>query len=128
MDHWRHELAARSAEGDQNTAIHAERHPTIGLDDVVHQRVRLGILAVLTATDSAHFGYLKQVLELTDGNLNRHLDVLAQAGFVVSHKANGRRRTIVTITDSGRRAFADELAALERLASAVRARPPAEPC
>jgi DNA-binding MarR family transcriptional regulator len=90
----------------------------------VHQRVRLGILAVLTATDSADFGYLKQVLELTDGNLNRHLDVLFQAGFVVSHKASGRRRTTVTITDSGRRAFTDELTALQRLANTVRPSPP----
>lgn len=118
-------MAARPAEGDQDTATHIERHPTIGLDDVVHQRVRLGILAVLHATDSADFGYLKQVLELTDGNLNRHLEVLSQAGFVVSHKVSGRRRTTVTITDSGRRAFAEELAALERLANVARTAPPA---
>jgi DNA-binding MarR family transcriptional regulator len=126
------QLAARPAAGHDDTTADAaadmtadtvagvERHPTIDLDDVVHQRVRLGILAVLHATDSADFNYLKQVLELTDGNLNRHLEVLTQAGYVVSQRTGGRRRSPVTITDEGRRAFTDELARLERLADTIR--------
>lgn len=107
-------LAGPAAAGHDTNQV--ERHPSVDLDDVVHQRVRLGILAVLHATDAADFTYLKQVLELTDGNLNRHLEVLTQAGFVVSQRHGARRRSPVTITESGRRAFADELANLERLA------------
>ncbi|MFD1151902.1 transcriptional regulator [Saccharothrix hoggarensis] len=87
------------------------------LDDVVHQRVRLGILAVLHAADSAEFPYLKQLLELTDGNLKRHLDVLVDAGYVTTTRTeSGRRRTTVTITDAGRRAFRSEIDSLRRLA------------
>ncbi len=101
-----------------------ERHPAVELDDVVHQRVRLGILAVLRATDAAEFGYLKEVLELTDGNLNRHLEVLTGAGYVTSERTtppaksapNRHPRTVVTITDAGRRAFDAEMAQLHRLA------------
>lgn len=100
-----------------------ERHPAVELDDVVHQRVRLGILAVLRGTDAAEFGYLKEVLELTDGNLNRHLTVLAEAGYVTTAKAERpgpaprHRRTTVLITDAGRAAFDAELAQLNRLAA-----------
>lgn len=57
-------------------------HPVNRLDDTVHQRVRLGILAVLAEADRADFGYLRRVLNLTDSNLSRHLGMLEQAGFV----------------------------------------------
>lgn len=95
----------------------SRRHPSVELDDVVHQRVRLGILAVLRAADAAEFTYLREVLELTDGNLKRHLDVLVEAGYVVGarHDGPGRRRTTLTITASGRRAFEREMANLRRL-------------
>ncbi len=52
----------------------AESHPTAGLDDTVHQKARLGILAVVAEGGHADFPYLKDVLGLTDGNLGRHLD------------------------------------------------------
>ncbi|OKI28614.1 hypothetical protein A6A25_30860 [Saccharothrix sp. CB00851] len=87
------------------------------LDDVVHQRVRLGILAVLHAAEAAEFSYLKQLLELTDGNLKRHLDVLVEAGYVTSERTGtGRRRTTITITEPGRAAFRREIESLRRLA------------
>jgi len=101
-----------------------QRHPAVELDEVVHQRVRLGILAVVRATDAAEFGYLKEILELTDGNLHRHLEVLREAGYVTATRstaraadaADRRPRTVVAITDAGRRAFDAELAQLNRLA------------
>jgi DNA-binding MarR family transcriptional regulator len=94
-----------------------DAHPSQRLDDVVHQRVRLGILAVLAEADEADFGYLKEVLGLTDGNLSRHLQVLEEAGYVRIDKAfEGRRpRTWVGATKAGRVAFAAELAALRDL-------------
>jgi len=96
-------------------------HPSSRLDDVVHQRVRLGILAVLAEADQADFGYLKESLGLTDGNLSRHLQVLEEAGFVHITKAfEGRRpRTWVSPTKPGRAAFARELAALRELIASV---------
>ncbi len=98
-----------------------ERHPSQRLDDVVHQKVRLGILAVLTEADMADFAFLKETLHLTDGNLSRHLQVLEEAGFVkVTKVFEGRRpRTWLSATKAGRAAFARELAALRELMAAV---------
>ena len=91
-------------------------HPTNGLDDTVHQRHRLGILTI-TAEARAEFGYLRDALGLTPGNLSRHLTVLEEAGLVHVEKGyEGRRpRTWVRITARGRAALAAELAALTEL-------------
>ena len=99
----------------------ADAHPSQRLDDVVHQRVRLGILAVLAEADQADFAFLKESLGLTDGNLSRHLQVLEEAGFVRIDKAfEGRRpRTWISATKAGRTAFASELAALRELIAGI---------
>jgi len=91
-------------------------HPTNGLDDTVHQRHRLGILTI-TAEARADFGYLRDALGLTPGNLSRHLTVLEDAGLVQVEKGyQGRRpRTWVRITGQGRAALAAELATLTEL-------------
>ena len=98
-----------------------EGHPSQRLDDVVHQRVRLGILAVLAEADQADFAFLKDSLGLTDGNLSRHLQVLEEAGYVkIAKTFEGRRpRTWVTSTKQGRAAFASELTALRELIAGV---------
>jgi DNA-binding MarR family transcriptional regulator len=95
----------------------AAAHPTNGLDETVHQRHRLGILTIAAEAESADFGYLKQVLDLTAGNLSRHLTVLEDAGLVqVSKGYEGRRpRTWVKITAEGRAALSAEIAALTEL-------------
>ncbi len=89
-------------------------HPANGLDEVVHQRVRLGILAVLAEAKHADFRYLKETLQLTDGNLSSHLQVLEDAGCAMVDKSfEGRKpRTKVRITKRGRLAFEDEIARL----------------
>lgn len=96
-------------------------HPSQLLDDTVHQRVRLGILAVLNEADQADFGFLKEALDLSDGNLSRHLRVLEEAGYVRIEKGyEGRRpRTWVNATTQGRRALAYHLAALQQLIDQV---------
>jgi DNA-binding MarR family transcriptional regulator len=92
-------------------------HPTRGLDEVVHQRHRLGILTVAAEARRVEFGYLRESLELTAGNLSRHITVLAEAGLVEVEKGyEGRRpRTWVRITRDGRKALAAEMAALSAL-------------
>ena len=92
-------------------------HPTNSLDDVVHQRVRLGILAVLMEVRRADFAFLRRALELTDGNLSRHLQVLENAGYVEIEKGyEGKRpRTWVTATALGRDAFHAEVFALKTI-------------
>ncbi len=94
-----------------------EQHPTLALDDTVHQRVRLGILAVAREAESVDFAFLKQELGLTDGNLSRHLKVLEDSGLVAVNKgyAGRRPRTWVTLTTAGAEALARELRALRAL-------------
>jgi DNA-binding MarR family transcriptional regulator len=96
-------------------------HPSQLLDDTVHQRVRLGILAVLAEADQADFGFLKDTLNLSDGNLSRHLRVLEEAGYVSIEKGyeNRRPRTWVNATKRGRRALAEHLSALQRIIDQV---------
>lgn len=92
-------------------------HPIGLLDDVIHQRVRLGIMAVLAEADEAEFTFLKEQLDLTDGNLNRHLQVLEDAGYTTRKRSRsgGRPRTWIRATKSGREALADHLETLQRL-------------
>ena len=92
-------------------------HPVNGLDDVVHQRVRLGILAVTHEARRVEFGFLRETLGLTAGNLSQHLAVLERAGLVGIEKGyDGRRpRTWVSLTKDGSAALRDELAALKTL-------------
>jgi DNA-binding MarR family transcriptional regulator len=96
----------------------AAAHPTAGLDDVVHQRNRLGILTVVAEAEEAEFGFLQDVLGLTPGNLNRHLAVLAEADLITIRKKGtrgGRPKSWVKITEAGRKALAREMSALEQL-------------
>ena len=108
--------SGRTEPGSPGPARPGPAHPTNGLDDTVHQRHRLGILTI-TAEARADFGYLRDALSLTPGNLSRHLAVLEDAGMVQVEKGyEGRRpRTWVRITRPGRAALASELTALTEL-------------
>ena len=92
-------------------------HPANGLDDVVHQRVRLGILTVAHEAREVEFGYLRESLELTAGNLSQHLSVLEKAGLIAITKGySGRRaRTWITLTSAGRDALRREIDQLKLL-------------
>jgi DNA-binding MarR family transcriptional regulator len=93
-------------------------HPIHRLDDDVHQRVRLGILAHLSGVARADFTLLRRELHLTDGNLGKHLETLEGAGLVKLEKtaATGdRARTWVKITHRGRTALRREIKALREL-------------
>lgn len=92
-------------------------HPVNGLDDVVHQRVRLGILTVAREARRVEFGYLRTTLELTAGNLSQHLSTLENAGLITIDKGyEGKRaRTWVSLTKAGQRALHDEIRHLKQL-------------
>ena len=92
-------------------------HPVNGLDNVVHQRVRLGILAITLEARKVEFSFLRDTLELTAGNLSQHLTVLEKAGLITIEKGyEGRRgRTWIQLTKTGRQALRDEIAALKTL-------------
>lgn len=88
-----------------------------GLDEVIHGRVRLGIMAALSAVDSADFNTLKARLQATDGNLSVHLRKLEEAGYVAVEKTFQDRKplTRARMTDAGRKAFVAYLDAMARL-------------
>ena len=96
-------------------------HPANGLDDTVHQRVRLGILTIAHEARRVEFSYLRNNLELSAGNLSQHLGVLENAGLVTIEKgyAGKRARTWVTLTKAGRTALAEEIAHLKLLIGRV---------
>lgn len=111
----------RAAHADVERAEGPSCDLTRHLDDVVHQRVRLGILTIVHEARRVDFNYLKATLGLTGGNLSQHLRTLEDADFVSIDKAiDGRRsRTWVSITRSGKRALRLEVAALKAIVRAV---------
>ena len=89
-----------------------------GLQRVIHEKARLGMMTCLmTRPAGLSFTELKQLCDLTDGNLNRHLEVLAAAGLVEVRKDQGvaRSRTTCQLTPLGRSRFLDYLSELERV-------------
>jgi DNA-binding HxlR family transcriptional regulator len=89
-----------------------------GLDRVIHEKARLGVLTSLMAHPKGlAFGDLKQLCGLTDGNLSRHLQVLQEAGLVEINKGyeGNRPHTTCRLTAVGHRRFLDYLAVLEQL-------------
>ena len=103
-----------------------------GLERVIHEKARLGLLtSLMTHPKGLAFADLKQLCGLTDGNLSRHLQVLQEAGLVEVTKGyeGNRPHTTCRLTRAGRRRFLDYLVVLERLVldagkAAGRERPP----
>ena len=94
-----------------------------GIDDVIHGRLRLGIMAYLASADVADFNELKALLQATQGNLSVHLRKLEDAGYVAIEKSFLGRKplTRARITPPGRKAFAAYLAAMGRLVDSASA-------
>lgn len=87
------------------------------IDEVIHGRLRLGVMAFLSTAGTAEFGELKKRLSATDGNLSVHLRKLEEAGYVAIDKSFAGRKplTRVTLTEAGRTAFIGYLDAMTRL-------------
>ena len=95
----------------------AERFDATELDDVVHGRVRLGIMAYLAGAGEADFVTLQEHLRTTNGNLSVHLGKLEEAGYVTLQRAivGKRTRTTVRPTDQGRAALRAYVQRMARL-------------
>ena len=93
------------------------KNPITGLNKVFDNRIRLGVMSILVVNEEISFNDLKQMLEVTDGNLATHLVNLEENGFIKVHKGFVGRKTNTTyaITKSGEKAFNDHIAALEVL-------------
>ena len=88
-----------------------------GLDKVFDSRIRLGIMSVLSVNESEDFNTMKELMQLTDGNLASHIKALEKAGYIQSTKSFiGRKpNTCYYITENGQFSFKAHIDALEQL-------------
>lgn len=95
----------------------AINNPIAGLNKTFDNRIRLGVMSSLIVNEEISFNDLKQLLEVTDGNLATHLQTLEEAGFLKVHKGFVGRKTNTTysITKAGEKAFKDHLSGLEKM-------------
>lgn len=107
-----------NTEVDQPKPAESGRYAYEGLDRTIHEKARLGILTSLAANPSGLlFGDLKELCSLTDGNLNRHLQTLQEAGLIEVWKRFQFKRpqTLLRITEVGRQKLLQYIAELERV-------------
>lgn len=112
-----------------NEPKNAGRFSYQGLDRVMHEKARLGILASLAAhSNGLLFNDLKQLCTLTDGNLSRHLAVLSDAGLVEIWKgAQGPRpQTLYRLTEQGRQRFNEYISVLENVVADAQSQLPSK--
>ena len=108
---------------DNKPSLEETRQALEELDRVFHEKARLGILTCMVgATDPLGFNHLKELCQLTDGNLNRHLKVLVDASVVKVKKTGSGRTTNSTysLTKLGRRSFVNYIEALETIVESAR--------
>jgi DNA-binding MarR family transcriptional regulator len=98
------------------------KNPIGNLNKVFDSRIRMGVMSILSVNDEVNFNDLKQLLELTDGNLASHLINLEENGYIKVHKGFVGRKTNTTysITKSGEKAFSEHIEALENMIRGVR--------
>ena len=99
-------------------ANHPGRFAYEGLDRVIHEKARLGIITSLsTHAQGLLFNDLKELCALTDGNLSRHLQILTEAGVVEVWKGykNNRPQTLCRLTEDGKKRFLDYVSVLESI-------------
>jgi DNA-binding MarR family transcriptional regulator len=87
------------------------------LNKIFDSRIRLGIMSALVVNTDVNFNQLKELIEVTDGNLATHLKTLEDKGYVKVFKGFiGRKtNTSYSITKTGEKAFKDHIAALEKM-------------
>lgn len=91
-----------------------------GLNETIHQPVRLRIMAALVTLnndDAVDFTYLRDLLEVTDGNLGAHLRKLEDAEYIAINKefVDRKPRSFISATSTGRRVFQEHVSALEEI-------------
>ncbi len=93
------------------------KNPIALLNKVFDSRVRLGIMSALMVNDSVNFNELKELIEVTDGNLASHLKGLEENGYIKVYKGFVGRKTNTTYsaTKAGEQAFKQHIAALEQM-------------
>jgi DNA-binding MarR family transcriptional regulator len=98
------------------------KNPIAGLNKIFDNRIRLGVMSMLAVNDEVSFNDLKEMLEVTDGNLATHLVSLEENGLIKVHKGFIGRKTNTTysITRTGEKAFNDHITALENIIKGIK--------
>jgi DNA-binding HxlR family transcriptional regulator len=98
------------------------KNPIENLNKVFDSRIRLGVMSILMVNAQVNFNELKQMLDVTDGNLASHLTNLEENGFIRVHKGFIGRKTNTTysITRAGEKSFKDHIEALESMIKGVK--------
>ena len=87
------------------------------LDEIIHSRIRLAVMAVLISIEEAEFTFLRDKVNATDGNLSTHLKKLEDAGYVAVNKSFENRKPVsrYLLTSKGRKAFEIYVERLEKM-------------
>jgi len=87
------------------------------LDEVIHSRIRLAIMAFLISVDDAEFTYLRDKINTTDGNLSTHIKKLEEVGYIAVSKTFENRKPVTRylLTSKGRKAFEMYVERLEKM-------------
>src|SRR5215212_10730140 len=98
------------------------KNPINGLNKAFESRIRMGVMSILMVTEEISFNDLKQMLEVTDGNLATHLVNLEENNYIKIHKGFVGRKTNTTysMTKQGEKAFSDHITALENMIKTVK--------
>jgi DNA-binding MarR family transcriptional regulator len=93
------------------------KNPIENLNKVFDSRIRLGIMSALMVNDEINFNDLKELIQVTDGNLASHLKTLEESGYLKVQKGFIGRKTNTTysVTKAGEKAFKAHLEALEKM-------------
>lgn len=96
-------------------------NPIEKLNKVFDSRVRLGIMSALMVNDDVNYNSLKELMEITDGNLASHLKTLEDNGYIKMSKGFiGRKtNTVYSVTKAGEKAFKEHLDALEKMIKSI---------
>lgn len=106
----------------QDVRSNKAKHPAPGLDRLIHERMRLGIVSALAANESLTFNDLKSLMNTTDGNLSVHARKLEDGGYIACTKSfEGRLpKTEYKLTVAGRRALENYLSHMETIIHQMR--------
>jgi DNA-binding HxlR family transcriptional regulator len=97
------------------------KNPIENLNKIFDSRIRLGIMSALMVNAEVNFNQLKELIQITDGNLASHLKTLEESKYVKVQKGFIGRKTNTTyaITKTGEKAFKNHLAALEQMIKSI---------
>ena len=100
----------------------AVNNPISGLIKIFDNRIRLGVMSILMVNEEVNFNDLKQMLEVTDGNLATHLQTLDETGYIKVHKGfiGKKTNTTYSITRVGERAFKEHIEGLEKMINGMK--------